>query len=384
SEDPMTTFLPIINSINFDALTSLASMTRRARNPSLSAEVSCSVQFPPMYGSSNLVYVLAFSDGVKWIARIPGKAATFGPLNVLRMSSDIGTISLLRARTSIPIPEVFAWDTCSAAIGTPYTIEAFVEGVSVIAKWDDESWPESSRLTVLRNLAKFMAELSQFRYDKIGALCFTKTGEVSHVGEMVDNEIDFRELMMDEGADPWGITSATGPFETTLSWLRTRANNSMKKETLTGRIAEMALLHLAIDSIPPSLLPGPFGLVHPDFDSQNIFIDDDGNITGMIDWDGVCTLPRALGFARYPSWLTRDWDPVCYGYGIPGSGREDSPEQLLHYRKEYATALVELDLPSELYSATETRLSHLLEAIVIATQNRICRTQIILKLLSHA
>jgi Ser/Thr protein kinase RdoA (MazF antagonist) len=66
--------------------------------------------------------------------------------------------------------------------------------------------------------------------------------------------------------------------------------------------AEPCLLHQAIDAIPPFLdTASAFSLGHPDFNYQNIFINDEGEITGIIDWDGIRALPRALGFARYPS-----------------------------------------------------------------------------------
>lgn len=41
-------------------------------------------------------------------------------------------------------------------------------------------------------------------------------------------------------------------------------------------------------------------------------VDDDANVTAFIDWDGVDTSPSSMGFAAYPSWITRDWDPAMY------------------------------------------------------------------------
>lgn len=129
---------------------------------------------------------------------------------------------------------------------------------------------------------------------------------------------------------------------------------------------------------------GNIALGHPDFNYQNIFVDDEGNITGVIDWDGVHTVPRALGFARYSSWVTRDWDPVEYGYDIPDSRDEDSPEQIISYRREYAAALADLELPIADYSVDDTRLSQVLEAIDIAVDDTICHSWIIQKLLKYA
>ena len=87
----------------------------------------------------------------------------------------------------------------------------------------------------------------------------------------------------------------------------------------------------------------PFVLVHPDFDIQNFLVSEEGELQGIIDWDGVAAFPRILGNEAYPGWLTHDWDPAMYGWnegmehGIEPKGLwEDSPATLSFYRKVYA------------------------------------------------
>lgn len=79
-----------------------------------------------------------------------------------------------------------------------------------------------------------------------------------------------------------------------------------------------------------------------DFGSQNIMVDDQGNVTGLIDWDLAQTMPRHVGYARYPGWITRDWDPLMYGWPKM-TDTEDSPGTLdayrAHYNKELGRAL---------------------------------------------
>ena len=93
------------------------------------------------------------------------------------------------------------------------------------------------------------------------------------------------------------------------------------------------------------------------------------------------TQPRSLGFARYPSWRTRDWDPVMYRYGLDEIEKEDSPQQLLSYRKEYAAALKELGPHSSSYLPHDTSLSQIVEAIFTASSSELCRPWIMMKLL---
>lgn len=53
-------------------LISSASPSTATNRDNTGQELSCVVEDEPMCGSYNLVYSLVFSDGVKWVARIPG------------------------------------------------------------------------------------------------------------------------------------------------------------------------------------------------------------------------------------------------------------------------------------------------------------------------
>lgn len=86
---------------------------------------------------------------------------------------------------------------------------------------------------------------------------------------------------------------------------------------------------------PPA--PETFVLAPPDFNWQNILIDEECNITGLLDWDRVSTVPRLLGFAKTPLWLNSDWLP-----GHQWSGKEgETDHDLERYRKAYASHMAE-------------------------------------------
>ena len=89
---------------------------------------------------------------------------------------------------------------------------------------------------------------------------------------------------------------------------------------------------------------GPFVLTHPNIDVQNFIVSLEGELLGIIDWDGVSAAPKCLGNRKYPGWLTRDWNPGMHGYGSYGvrddpCKREDSPQTLSRYRKVYCNAM---------------------------------------------
>jgi hypothetical protein len=96
--------------------------------------------------------------------------------------------------------------------------------------------------------------------------------------------------------------------------------------------------------------------------------------------------PQGMGATRYPSWITRDWEPGNYGEPDDGdwaASGEDSPENLSKYRKRYAEIFEGLNLGHG-YNSAETRLSHILEAIKLAARSRLERQYTAIKLLHHA
>ncbi|KAI9809391.1 MAG: hypothetical protein M1826_003926 [Phylliscum demangeonii] len=99
------------DAIDFGALEAAAHRARRTHprdstsaNRDKAGRLSCSVQGPPMKDFYNLVYL---SDGVNWVARIPGHRRTAGRLKAQRMQADIPAALFLRSRTSLPVPHVF-------------------------------------------------------------------------------------------------------------------------------------------------------------------------------------------------------------------------------------------------------------------------------------
>lgn len=399
-DEDMDLYQPLFDVINLDQLAAIAVRTRQSRkihsnnlrnSPTQAAHehepdennLACKVLMPPILGAYNAVYILQFSDNTKWVARIPGKASLpsrFSALDARRMDTDLRIMRFIRDKTSIPLPEVFAWETTSDAIGAPYALMSFVTGKPISSLWFDKAInSENRRLKCLEQIAQYMCQFHALKFDKIGALFFDDQNNVIGVGEFV-------QLNLPEGPDddPWGNTSTSAPFDSTKSFLLDEWDdcNDVSAE---WRRQEVKIVRMAVDSIPETLLhDGSFTLTPPDFDSQNIFVDDEGNITGFIDWDSVITQPRVLGYCRYPTFITRDWDPAMYAYGEGDSTHENSPQELSYYRQIYADVFAHFGLPATEFSPDDTKLSHIVEAIEIAAGSRICRSGIVEKLLDHA
>ena len=144
------------------------------------------------------------------------------------------------------------------------------------------------------------------------------------------------------------------------------------------------LLRLFIDWAPiPTGADKPgFVLTHPDLDIQNVLVSKEGRLCGLIDWDGVAAVPRCIGNERYPSWLTRDWDPAKYLYGQESSADtdiiEDSPEALAFYRSMYLH-FMEIYLTAGEDSKL-TRNSLIIENLWIAADDPCCTHEIVGKI----
>lgn len=99
-----------------------------------------------------------------------------------------------------------------------------------------------------------------------------------------------------------------------------------------------------------------FALRHSDLDLQNIFIDDDGNMAGILDWDGSLAMPRCVAHAAVPHFLELDW------YGNSTLQWPFLPWPSAHYRNVYAAALLDAGNPDVKF----TSKSHMYQAVFSA------------------
>ncbi|KAF7446918.1 hypothetical protein A1F99_083650 [Pyrenophora tritici-repentis] len=81
-----------------------------------------------------------------------------------------------------------------------------------------------------------------------------------------------------------------------------------------------------------------FTIRHNDLDLQNILVEEEGNITGIIDWDNAIAAPRSIGTAAVPVFLRNDWFPDW-------ANDLRTPQSMAwnhhYYRQIYAAALME-------------------------------------------
>ena len=340
--------------------------------------LTCAIDETPLHGGFNLVYKVMFSDGVRWALRIPGYG-NYGEQEYMdKMNSEYNTMRYIRSKTSIPVPEIFFWDASDEELGTAYAFMEWIDGKPLDECWFEAEWrSEERRLSVLTSIANYMAQLHTLEFDQIGTLRFTDKETPSHVDALMN--LRGWEL-------PWEFLRSVGPFAKSKDmffhdWQEDSGNRSS---------AALGILRQAIDSIPDFMFnEGKYPISVNDFNPQNILVNNKGRIVSFIDWDEVAAMPSCMGSARVPAWITRDWDPACYAWEAEGQDlekfiEEDSPEALRRYRRHYSVAFAKAAQGQEGYDDRQTSLSHIVEAITIATGSTISRGWIVEKLLDHA
>lgn len=195
----------------------------------------------------------------------------------------------------------------------------------------------------LDTLAQALSQLQKFKFDKIGSLEFDDNNEVARSSVMIGPCYGWNEGVL--GDDDYGRNPQVGefgPFNSSKSYLQYCMNHHRDPSRRSPlAIGPLMILDRMISScLPSSSAKGrisanqeeTFVLSLPDFDSQNTMIDERGNLTGIIDWDNVETVPRFLGYSSFPGWITRDWDPLIYYYP-ENKESENSPEELRRCRQ---------------------------------------------------
>lgn len=347
----------LIRELSVDAVSSLALTVRSGTLSTTPPDLTCTVSNCPKQGSYNVVYEVIFSDGVSWAVRVP--CLPWDTERERMMQLDMVGLQYVVENTSLPIPHVHAYDCANNnVLGHPYVIMDYVHGTRLIDVWNEPSWwsGERTKQRLLASIAGYMVELSKHEFDHIGRLDRTEPGGTYHVVPFPAHSI------FDHDFKP--SKPQFGPFISTHTFLRTVLEEHWNGADCSLPVkALVAILQMYLGIIPDARYDGaPFVLGHPDLDSQNIILDDAGDVVAFIDWDGIATYPRQIGALAYPSWLTVDWDPLMYD-GYKKKPHYDTEEDLHTYRKMYSDAV---DAASGGTLGDVVRNSHVVAALAIA------------------
>ncbi|KAG8412939.1 hypothetical protein J3459_013632 [Metarhizium acridum] len=272
------------------------------------------------HGSFNSCVFIQFDTcpPEKWVIRIPF------PDSPYIMSSEIATMSYVAAKTTIPVPLVYAYSLSDDnLIKSPFLIMNYVEGKTLqdLLFQKGARTPRSQVLKVYKQLGEMNLELRRLEFPTIGALGLPeKSTEPLNACNPDSIAVQNRPLTLNmalqaaEGYQPDTIIEQGKTFHTAREFvdalIRLSENQFTKSPDVgldqrRGRsllYARDAFHRFASEDWLET--NGPFVLLHGDITlhNNNILFDQDFKAVAVIDWEWSFVGP--VQFLVPPVWLT--------------------------------------------------------------------------------
>ncbi|CAM1511036.1 Fc.00g085490.m01.CDS01 [Cosmosporella sp. VM-42] len=370
----MAHFGPLMDLAEVDLL----SLAIKIRKDVLGTSTSQSTLISRVPGSYNINHIIKL-DNFKLVIRVPasGRGANVGGNAASAMEMQVATLRFLEKKTTIPAPRVYNFDTASDnEIRAPYICMSYLEGECLEEAWFDDTREiplEHRRLKTLDTLAQYMAQLAPFKFDKMGSLVESKSGVFS-IGPC------FEVKTINDDTDV-KVTSI-GPYDTWSEYVREKMEPTSEMDQTWAK-GEEKVFKAMLSSLPCTDSSTDFVLVKPDPQARNVLVDNEGNVTGLLDWDYTITVPACFGFGTYPTFISPDWNPSSYFWPKmnPDGHEENDPDELDAYREYYNEALGKV-LQKDDWKWTEK--SHMREAVFLAVLDGKARLDICKKFVSEA
>ncbi|KAJ8062551.1 hypothetical protein OCU04_009078 [Sclerotinia nivalis] len=288
-------------------------------------------------GAFNKLYKVEIEGGC-FLVRV---TLPVDPLN--KTNSEVATINFIRQTTDIPVPQILAFDdTGENELGFEWILMTMLSGGNLRTKWRKLS--QDSKQNLVKQIVQYQAQLFRHKFSAIGNIF------VAPESQLVKGNLSSGILSAGAKGTPqdsqqmsftlgqivsmfffWGdhITQDVprGPFTNSKDWLYTRLtliitdqerilkttnDENEIEDAHDAKILAERLLKLLPSVFPTTdSIPEQFVHFHDDLSSRNILIDDDGTITGIVDWECVSTLPlwKSCDFPEFLKGRERNEEP---------------------------------------------------------------------------
>ncbi|GAB7328950.1 hypothetical protein MBLNU13_g00820t1 [Cladosporium sp. NU13] len=254
--------------------------------------MQCTLSEKYSLGHFNLVRRLTFVDGVSWVARLrlPELPSVFGMREAMKpagcMRIEIATMNYLGLNTSISVPKVFGHDlTAENEVGAPYILMQYLHGTTASDLQDAKDCgigtfgsPEQDR-HFWSQMASYHAQLTSITFDKIGSL--HQDGDNFTIGPEIET-----------GEGPWDTSEQY--YEALVRHRTKVANSDAPSEVRDSQTFSYPSKFMELMESAEDRNTAPFGLANRDFGAHNVLVDNEFNIVGFIDFDGVMAAPSAF------------------------------------------------------------------------------------------
>jgi hypothetical protein len=195
-------------------------------------------------------------------------------------------------------------------VGAPYILVEYIHGSVASELRQAKSCglqmigkPEQDR-KFREQMAQIQATVASFRFPKIGSLYHDPDTDEFYIGPELQT-----------GRGPW--ISSTQYYDDLVDHLLKSASTSDELKRSQSFMLPSILGHLMRTHQEEK--SGPFRLTNRDFGAHNILVNDNFDIVGVIDFDGVMAAPLEA-VAQYPILSFLDVDPPGVVYTAPAAG----------------------------------------------------------------
>ncbi|POS73356.1 hypothetical protein DHEL01_v208247 [Diaporthe helianthi] len=218
---------------------------------------------------------------------------------------EVTTLRWLADNTDIPVPKVVTFDDTSRnEIGFEWIMMELMPGVSAWRRW--RSLTMAKKVFLTQRIAEFQAQLFRHNFPRgsfrgIGTLGCVSDGEKSPVpGQLISNMFFMGDHVNYDGVH-------RGPFRSSHDWLKSYLEIAMREfeDVITNgddedeieeaegalRVAKRLLTLLPKIFAPIEEPPERTALTHHDLGLQNLLLDENGNISAVLDWECVSAMP---------------------------------------------------------------------------------------------
>ncbi|KAI1959028.1 hypothetical protein LOZ58_004736 [Ophidiomyces ophidiicola] len=230
----------------------------------------------------------------RWMVRIPLLPRLACPEEKLR--AEIATMKFIAEKTTIPIPCLRGYSISKDNIlRLPFMLLNFVDGEMLI------------------KLGNIYLQLFQHQFDHIGALTLDSNDDNWVFERNRPLSVYMNEQSL-AGAEPCRYISPNQIYHSTIDYVfmvhqallddfyRVPGSISSEVDARAYLYNIYQLRQFLMEWVKPELNHGPFVLMHGDLRSANILVDEDLNITSVLDWEWTHTIPQQMFVP--PSWLT--------------------------------------------------------------------------------
>ncbi|OJD24077.1 hypothetical protein ACJ73_04565 [Blastomyces percursus] len=306
-----------IDSIEPSLICQLASSLHPEKKP-------CQLFSEVKKGSHNVCYPVVFTHAAgdipnvkstqspeRWMIRIPLLPRLAFPEE--KMRGEIATMKYIAEKTTTPIPHLIRYSiNRDNIIGLPFMAVEYIAGKTLHGT-DVPRLPEGLKSHLFDQLADVYIQLYRQQFDRVGALTLDSNDEnwVFEHNRPLTIEVNDQEVSGMKSSD---IIPAHQTYNSTVDYAYAILklifndfyhgkdsvfNEKDARNYLYGMFASQGIVMEWVDR---KANHGPFILMHGDFRPPNIFVDENLNITSIIDWEWSHTVPPQMFVP--PSWIT--------------------------------------------------------------------------------